>query len=391
MPKLQIAFLHNFNLQFAEQPVDRTELLVTQGIIPLLDLYDAHPDIRADFFFTGYTDEYLAARHPEVIERVRAMHERGQVAIGTYTYTHPVLTLLPYEDVKRQLIRGLEADEAVWGFRPDGLLLPEVSWDVTLPQIMPELGLNWVVVYEALVPQYAGADSFPGTVKLQGIDGCTITGILAHDALREPIWSIAEEGRGLQDYLDQLAAFHARQERDQLLALKTDAEFLYFSGITRLGLVEGDSLPDKPPGLADIHRLYQALENLPYVEYTTIPDYLAGHPPEEVVYAESKGGNDALDRWLRGQGRERLNILEAEAREHIHIADGIITLAETQRLETRAARELVEQAWDQLLLAENSDGRGFEPHSSRKIFVAQAAVRATRLATQAIKAISEAH
>ncbi len=387
-PKLHVSFLHNFNLQFAEQPVDKTDLLVTEGIIPLLDLYDAYPAIKADFFFTGYTDRYLLKGYPEIVERVRAMQARGQIAIGTYTYTHPVLTLIPYEDVRRQLALGLDADEEAWGIRPAGLLLPEVSWDVTLPQIMPELGINWVIVYEALVPAYAGTNAFPGTVKLQGINGTSITGILAHDALRGPIWDLAESGEGLDAYLKQLEAFHAGVANDQLLALKTDAEFLYFSGIARLGLSEGDSLPGDPPGLADMHRLYQALESLSYVQFTTISEWIDEHPPEETVYAESKGGNDALDRWLRGQGRERLNILEADAREHIRTAEGILTIAETQGLNTNAARQLYEQAWDQLLLAENSDGRGFDPHSSRKIFVAQAAVKAAELAKQAIQAIT---
>jgi hypothetical protein len=388
-PTLHIAFLHNFNLQFAEQPVDGTDLLVTQGIMTLLALYDAHPAIRADFFFTGYTDKYLADHHPAVIDHVKAMQARGQVAIGTYTYSHPVLTLLPYEDVRRQLMRGLEADQATWGFRPDGLLLPEVSWDVTLPEIMPELELEWVIVYDSLVPAFAGATSFPGTVWLEGIEGRSITGILAHDALRDPIWEIAQGEHAVDTYLARLERLQCSLASDQLLALKTDAEFLYFSGLARLGLQEGDQLPGEPPGLADMSRLYGALEALPYVRFTTVPEYLAENPPQETVYAESKGGNDALDRWLRGEGRERLNILEADAREHIHVADGILRLAEAQGHDTTGARDLYERAWDQLLLAENSDGRGFVPHPSRKIFVAQAAVRAARLARQAVDAIGK--
>jgi hypothetical protein len=386
---LHIAWLHNVNLQFAECPVERTDVMVRQGVTPLLDLYDAHPAMKVDLFFTGYTSEYLAEHHHPIIARVKAMRARGQAAIGTYTYSHPVLTLLPYEDVRRQLVRGLEADETVWGFRPNGLLLPEVSWDVTLPEIMPGLGLEWVVVYNTLVSDYANAASFPGTVRLQGIEANTATGILAHDQLRGPIWDIANGSHTVDAYLEQLERYHASLAGDQLLALKTDAEFLYFSGIERLGMKEGDDLPaGAPPGFADIDRLYKVLEALPYVRFATIPEYLALNPPRLTVYAESKGGNDALDRWLRGEGRERLNILEADAREHIRMAEGVLRLAEAQGLDTAAARGLYEQAWEQLLLAENSDGRGFVPHPSRKIFVAQAAVRAGHLAEQAISAIS---
>jgi hypothetical protein len=65
----------------------------------------------------------------------------------------------------------------------------------------------------------------------------------------------------------------------------------------------------------------------------------------------------------------------------------VIDLAEKLGLDVSESRKLLKEARYQLLLAENSDGRGFVPHSSRKIYVATAAVRAKELAQKAAKAI----
>lgn len=55
--------------------------------------------------------------------------------------------------------------------------------------------------------------------------------------------------------------------------------------------------------------------------------------------------------------------------------------------DVRRAEELLGEAWEQLLLAEKSDGRAFDPHPSRKIFVADAACRAARLAACAAESL----
>lgn len=386
--KIYVAFLHNFNLQFAECPVDRTEVMVWQGYIPLLEVYEAHPQVKVDFFFTGYTDEYLLQKAPQVVERVKAGRARGQFGIGTYTYAHPILSLIPYEDVRRQIARGMECDEQTWGERFRGLLLPEVSWDVCLPRVMEELRLEWVAIYKEIVPAYAEAVTFPSTAWVEGIRDMKVQAILADRSVGYATYEVME-GQAPEVVLGKLRAIEGKAKSDQLVAIKTDAEALYFSSLApegQPGPKWGDKLPEvtAQPGF---DRLLSLIEGLPYVQFTTLEGYLAKHPPIETLYAESISGHAGFDTWLRGEGRERLNVLETEARSQIHAAEYAITLATRQGAEVREARRLLEGAWDQLLLAENSDGRGFVPHPSRKIFVATAAVEAVELAKKAVEAI----
>jgi hypothetical protein len=82
-----------------------------------------------------------------------------------------------------------------------------------------------------------------------------------------------------------------------------------------------------------------------------------------------------------------LNVLEAEARSQIRTAEYTLDLARAQSADVQAAERLLELAWDQLLMAENSDGRGHVPHFSRKLAAGTAALKATALARQASQAV----
>ncbi|MFB0516200.1 MAG: hypothetical protein ACETWG_06315 [Candidatus Neomarinimicrobiota bacterium] len=383
-PVIYFTYNFNFNLNFAECPVDSTPVMVEQGHIPLLDLFDKHKKWKADFFFTGYTSNYLQEHYPEVVQRIKKGLKKGKYHISTYTFTHPVLSLIPYDDVVRQLKAGLECDQKVWGIRPAGLFLPEVSWDVCLPQIMDEVGIEWVSIYKEIVPAYTNELVYPPTAYVEGINQTKAKVVLCTHSMDQ---GSTEE---LKRRLDSLYLALKEQNIDEfLVAFKDDAECLYFHSIDdNPGSIWGDRLQH----LAEIERMdakITMIENLPYARFMTMGEYIKRHPPEEMIYAENISGHANFDWWLRGEGRERLNVLENQARAEITNASYVIDLAEKLGMDVTESRQLLEKAQYQLLLAENSDGRGFVPHSSRKIFVATAAVKAKELAQQAAKAIKK--
>jgi len=107
-----------------------------------------------------------------------------------------------------------------------------------------------------------------------------------------------------------------------------------------------------------------------------------------MIYAENISGHADFSTWLKGEGRERLNVLTQEASMEINSVKHIVKLAEKMGADVSKSLELIKEAEYQLMLAENSDGRGFMPHSSRKVFVATAAVKARELAQKASELIS---
>ena len=78
----------------------------------------------------------------------------------------------------------------------------------------------------------------------------------------------------------------------------------------------------------------------------------------------------------------------AMARMEVSNATYAIILAEKLGLQVSESQKLLEQAKYQLMLSEGADGRQGRPPASRKVFVTEAAVNATKLARQAVEAIS---
>lgn len=380
--KLLISFMYNVNMQFAEMAVEKTHLLVRQGLEPLLDVLERHPAIKSAFFFTGYSDLYLQEQAPYIIERVRRGSQEGRYELGTYTYAHPVLSLLPYEDAYRQIRKGLECDEHVWGIRPTGLLLPEIAWDISLPHIMKRLNLEWVAIYKEIVPRYAQEETYPGSVWVRGILDSRAMALLANYSLSSLLGDVLTGSTTVESLLETLMRLASQSGGDQLVVFKRDAEFLWYLSRDRL---REDELPLETAQRFD--KILTAVSNLSFVEHIGLHHYLDEHPPEEEVYAESMSGHATLETWQRGKGREKLNTLEAEARGHIRAAQYAIELAAQGGADVSSSREVLEAAWDWLLLAENSDGRAFVPHPSRQLFVASCAIKATQLAKQAIDEI----
>lgn len=415
--RIFVGHMFNFNLQFAEMPVERTALLVSQGHTPLMDVLEAHPAVRADFFFTGYTDMWLADSAPALVDRVKAGLARGQFGLGTYTYAHPILSLLPREDVVRQLAKGLACDEKVWGVRPRGLLLPEVAWDMTLPLAMDELRIEWVAIYREIIPTLASKPAYPGVVWAAGAAGSRAKAVLGNRTISKAVQqalrgeippsriaemivdgadSPAENAQTSQDARDACGG------HDRFILLKQDAEVLYFATMARHmadgSLTWGDELPAVEA--ADrFDAVLREIERIPGVEFVTIEEFLATHSPDQLMFPECISGHADMDKWTRGEGRERLNVLTDAARDEIRAATYAVELAASLAstapgaapvpdANLRKARSLLEEAWDALLLAENSDGRAFIPHPTRKLAVATAAVRAAELARESVKALA---
>ncbi len=391
-PIIYFTYNFNFNLNFAECPVDSTPVMVKQGHIPLLNVFEKHERWKADFFFTGYTDDYLQKNFPDVVARIKKGYTKEKYNIGTYTFDHPILSLIPYDDVVQQLRVGLEYDQKVWGIRPKGLFLPEVSWDICLPQIMDEVGIEWVSIYKEIVPKYKDELVYPSTAFVEGINDTKARVVLCTHSMDADDESLEEFRVKLNKLYEALKKLGIKEF---LVALKDDAEVLYFRSIEMLNEANtnkhykwGDSLPELP-AIQWMDKKLTMIEDLPYAEFMTMGEYIEKHPPTEMIYAENISGHADFNWWLRGEGRERLNVLENQARAEITTVSYIIDLAEKMGMVVTKSRKLLEEARYQLMLAENSDGRGFVPHSSRKIFVATAAVKAKELAKKAAEAITK--
>lgn len=61
--------------------------IVKESFEPLLDIFIGHPSFAADIEMQGYMLDVLMDRHPEVVEKMRLLVERGQIAIQSFHYS----------------------------------------------------------------------------------------------------------------------------------------------------------------------------------------------------------------------------------------------------------------------------------------------------------------
>jgi 4-alpha-glucanotransferase len=139
--------LHN------HQPVGNFGWVVEEthkrAYLPMIEALERHPGVRLALHYTGPLLEWLAADHPDVIDRLRALVEGGQVEILGGGYFEPVLASLPERDRLSQLTRMADEVERLFGRRPRVAWLAERVWEPDLPTSLAGAGYHSTIVDDA--------------------------------------------------------------------------------------------------------------------------------------------------------------------------------------------------------------------------------------------------
>jgi hypothetical protein len=144
-PQIHLALaIHN------HQPVGNFDHVFEQAYheayLPFVELLERHPGVRMAFHYTGPVFEWLLAHKPELLERVRAMAQRGQLEIIGGAYYEAILVSIPDVDKHAQLRKLSERVTEYFGQRPTGMWLAERVWEPSLPLPISRAGLSWALV-----------------------------------------------------------------------------------------------------------------------------------------------------------------------------------------------------------------------------------------------------
>jgi alpha-amylase len=136
--------LHN------HQPVGNFEHIFEkayrQAYLPFLEVLGTFPEIPLVIHNSGVLWDWLEKRHPEYIELVSSMVERGQAEIMSGGYYEPILSVIPERDRQGQLGMMRRFLEERFGAVPRGCWLTERIWEPHLPKTLEAAGLEYVVV-----------------------------------------------------------------------------------------------------------------------------------------------------------------------------------------------------------------------------------------------------
>ncbi len=111
----------------------------------------AHPQARLTLNINaGLTQMLVENGYEEVVQKIKALLEKGQIELTASAAYHPILPQLPKEEIKRQIQLNEEINRKYFGpaYQPIGFFPPEMAYSPKVGQIVKELGVNWIILDE---------------------------------------------------------------------------------------------------------------------------------------------------------------------------------------------------------------------------------------------------
>jgi hypothetical protein len=136
--------LHN------HQPVGNFDAVIEQiyrdSYLPFLQVFSRYPSLRISLHTSGPLLEWLAARHPEYLDRLAELAQAGRIEILGGAFYEPILPSIPRRDRRRQIERMNGWLEERFGRPPLGMWLPERVWEQSLASDLAASGIEHIVL-----------------------------------------------------------------------------------------------------------------------------------------------------------------------------------------------------------------------------------------------------
>jgi len=318
------------------------DLIVVESLEPLLDIYLRHPTWGADVEMQGLMADVMRERHPAVLEKLRTLVSRGQLAVDSFHWSDQLWLAYPRRDMevsfglaRDSLVRaGLEPGRATW--------TQEGQFGPGLERFLRERGQEIAIVPRNLFRWMRGAPADKPLYRLgdAGDVLCVVT-TGAADGNVQTKWSFVDDGelavtgrknpyfgrRFVRDP-DSIAALEAGLAADEAEGWHAVTVQAFARAAKAAGSVP-EPLPSvldgtwQPDDTANVHR------------------WMGGSGLMSLLGAEDDNG------VLAGNMRARRDVVDAEA---------VVLAAGRPELQPH-----VDEAWRELLLAEVSDSTGWNP------------------------------
>ena len=168
-------FLHIY------QPPIQTEEIVRkvaeESYRTLVRLLSEAPESRITLNINAVLTEQLAKYGlDDVIRGLRELAERGQIEFTGSAMYHPILPLIPKDEVIRQIKLNTDVNQHFFGeiYKPLGFFPPEMCYSYKVAQIVAELGFRWVIVDEISFGGRIGAAKYDRLYTVEGLGRLTV-------------------------------------------------------------------------------------------------------------------------------------------------------------------------------------------------------------------------
>lgn len=336
----RIGFAFNFNIQRCEIEVGDEQRIIEEGYRPLVELFKRY-NLKADFFLSGFSSELIKKMAPKLLKEIKD-GENTYFEFGTYTYTHPIPQLLKKKEFEMQLQKGLEIDRTILESRTSGFLPPEFAFSEEMGAVLSDNGITWFTALASQIEKGLQASGItqdphiPCRVSLK--NGKTLVAIPAVYQLPDTparFFKLMMKGELPVDTVVEGVKKFAEEHPEGVLLFKRDAETIFIdkfnSGFEDTKQVMEEFL-EKISALKTIETSWigEIIDDYKGLKTIQLPDYL---------------GNTKIETFTEGEAAPLWNLTK-EVREKIFEGE-----------KKGLAPEVLQKAWEHLLLSHNSDGR----------------------------------
>ncbi|MFH1735590.1 MAG: alpha-amylase/4-alpha-glucanotransferase domain-containing protein [bacterium] len=132
------------------QPVGNFDAVFEEGYtkayLPFLDELEKHPAVRMMYHTTGPLLDWLDDHHPDFLDRVRELAQRGQIEIMTGGHYEPILAVLPDRDKAGQIRMMTDYIKNRFGVDAKGAWIAERIWEPHLAKALNEAGVEFIAL-----------------------------------------------------------------------------------------------------------------------------------------------------------------------------------------------------------------------------------------------------
>src|SRR6056297_2340270 len=114
--------------------------------LPFLEVFEPYERLNLSLHTSGPLMIWLAERHPEYLDRVRALVEAGRIEIIGGPQYEPILTMLPARDRIGQIQSYAAWLRRTLGANVSGMWTPERIWESGLTASLVEAGIQYTVL-----------------------------------------------------------------------------------------------------------------------------------------------------------------------------------------------------------------------------------------------------
>lgn len=139
-----ILALHN------HQPVGNFDGVFEQSYqesyLPFLNVVSDYPEIPFALHTSGSLLEWIEQRHPEYIDRIRSLVERGQTEIIGGAFYEPILANIPRRDRVGQIQLYTQHLERLFATSVRGMWMPERVWEQSFAGDLTAAGIQYTIL-----------------------------------------------------------------------------------------------------------------------------------------------------------------------------------------------------------------------------------------------------